>query len=68
MTPKHGSSGGGSGAEHVEHPDGSHSFGVTVDGVFIPFVTLDAVQVADRVAAGKSPEAQAAAGTSGDEG
>lgn len=41
-------------AEHVEHPDGSHSIGATVDGVFLPFVTLDNVQVADRVEALRS--------------
>lgn len=41
-------------AEHVEHADGSHSIGATIDGVFLPFVTLDNVQVADRVEALRS--------------
>jgi hypothetical protein len=55
-------------AEQVVHPDGSVSIGVTVDGVFLPFVTLDAVQVADRVEAGKSPEAKEARGETEGEG
>jgi hypothetical protein len=46
--------------QHVVNPDGSHSIGVTVDKVFIPFQTIDEVHILDRVAAGKSPEAGAA--------
>lgn len=55
-------------AEHVENPDGSHSIGITVDGAFVPFVTVDSVTVADRVAAAKSPEAKEAAGETEGEG
>lgn len=38
---------------HVEHPNGDHSIGVEIDGVFTPFATLPAARVAhhsERVA------------------
>ncbi len=48
--------------------DGSHAIGVTLGGVFVPFVKLEGAYVTSLIAAGKSPEAQEAAGTSsGDE-
>lgn len=40
--------------EHVEHADGSHSVGVTVDGVHVPFVTLSAARVGQLVENGKN--------------
>lgn len=46
-------------AKHFEHPDGSHSIGAEIGGVFLPFVTLDAVTVADRVEALQSLEPDA---------
>lgn len=45
---------------YQENADGTHSLGVKLDGVFVPFVTLEPHYVADRIAAGKSPEAKAA--------
>lgn len=53
---------------HVAHPDGSHSIGVKVGKVFVPFQTIDAVTFADRHQALQSPEHIAATGgASGDE-
>lgn len=48
--------------EYQQDSDGNHHIGVTVDKVFIPFASRSAVDMADRVEAGKSPEAKAAAG------
>jgi hypothetical protein len=60
-------SNGGS-VSHRVNADGSHSIGATVDGVFVPFASLDGAYVADRVEAGKSPEAEAAAEADNTEG
>jgi len=50
--------------EVVESANGDVSIGVTVDDVFVPFVTVDQVTLQDRIAAGKSDEAQTASGGS----
>lgn len=34
---------------HAAGPDGSHSIGVTIDGYYIAFVTLDAARTAQLV-------------------
>lgn len=39
--------------KHVEHPDGSHSIGVELDGTYHPFASISASRVeqhAERVA------------------
>ena len=41
-------------------PGGDHAIGVTIDGVFVPFASLDPDYVQGRVESGKSPEAQGA--------
>ena len=56
------------GVEHRVDSDGNHHVGVEHEGVFVPFATRDAVDFADRVEAGKSPEAQAAAAPASEEG
>ena len=35
--------------EHVAGDDGSHSIGVTIDGYFVPFVTMDKWRAAQLV-------------------
>ena len=52
---------------HVAHPDGSHSIGVKVGKVFVPFQTIDAVTFADRVEALQSPEHIQATGAPAEE-
>lgn len=53
--------------KHVVSADGAHQIGVTIDKVFVPFVSLEGAYVASLVAAGKSPEAQAASGAPAEE-
>ena len=31
--------------KHVEHPDGSHSVGVEIDGVYHPFATVSGARI-----------------------
>lgn len=38
--------------KHAEHPDGSHSIGVELDGRYVPFATLDAARVAQLADSG----------------
>ena len=47
--------------KHVVDANGDHHIGVEHDGVFVPYATVAATTIADRVEAGKSPEAKAAA-------
>lgn len=53
----------------VDSQSGQHSLGVKLDGVFVPFVSLEGHYVKSLVEAGHSPEAQEANGTTsgGDE-
>jgi hypothetical protein len=41
---------------HAIDSDGGHHIGVVVDGVYVSLASASAEAVADRVAAGKSPE------------
>lgn len=49
MTPTKPKNGNGVPVEHVALPDGGHSIGLTLEGVFVPFVTLDSYRVAALV-------------------
>lgn len=54
----------GGGVEHKVLPSGDHAIGVELEGVFVPFASLDGNYVAGLVESGKSPEAAAAASES----
>lgn len=51
--------------EHVEHSDGSHSVGVKIEGVHVPFASLDAPRVAQLVEYGKAVAESGAGSESG---
>lgn len=52
------------GVSHQVNADGTHSIGVTLDGVFVPFATLEGAYVKSLADAYNSPEAKDARGES----